>query len=234
MIASQHSIGAAHYVLCVLACVCQVLGATGAAATLDSDVLIVGSGMAGLTVAHELHKAGVRSVILEATDRIGGRMYSQPWDIAGDPTRRVVVEMGAQWIHGIDHNPIYKIAQELELEMYETPVHTGRHPDKFDAFFEAEQDGTTRQLVDHQDVLKLLQGVDDFRAAVKEARKLGMPDESLQVPTTHTHYPPPQTHTLPTYPPTLLTHTPLSNLVIDSSTNGMAHAQILPGAWGTR
>lgn len=134
----------------------------------------------GLTAAYELHKAGISSIILEATDRIGGRMYSKPWDIAGDPSRRVVVEMGAQWIHGIDHNPIYKIAKELGLEMFETPVHTGRHPDKYDAFFETSTDGVT-QLVEHQDVLKLLEGVDDFRAAVKDARKQGMPDESLQV-----------------------------------------------------
>lgn len=110
----------------------------------------------GLTVAHELRKAGVSTILLEATDRIGGRMYSKRWDIAGDPNRSVVIEMGAQWIHGIDHNPIYKLAKKLGLEMFTTPVHTGRHPDTYDSFFSTSQDGTTT-LINHTDVLAILE-----------------------------------------------------------------------------
>jgi monoamine oxidase len=107
-------------------------------------------------VAHELHKAGISTLLLEATDRVGGRMYSKRWDIEGDPNRSVVIEMGAQWIHGIDHNPIYKIAKKLGLEMFATPVHTGRHPDAFDAFFSTAQDGTT-EPINHTAVLTLLE-----------------------------------------------------------------------------
>src|SRR4051812_40959551 len=39
-------------------------------------VIVVGAGMAGLTAAHELLKAGHEPVILEARQRVGGRIYT--------------------------------------------------------------------------------------------------------------------------------------------------------------
>ncbi|MBE9121864.1 FAD-dependent oxidoreductase [Tychonema sp. LEGE 07199] len=42
----------------------------------DTEVAIVGAGVAGLVAAYELLKIGVKPVIFEATDRIGGRAYS--------------------------------------------------------------------------------------------------------------------------------------------------------------
>jgi len=47
-----------------------------AAARLNTTVLIVGGGLTGLTTAYELNKAGIDSVILEASPRIGGRVQS--------------------------------------------------------------------------------------------------------------------------------------------------------------
>jgi len=40
----------------------------------DTDVLIIGAGAAGLAAARELSHAGIRVIILEARDRIGGRI----------------------------------------------------------------------------------------------------------------------------------------------------------------
>ena len=44
--------------------------------TYDYDVIVVGAGMAGLSAAYELKKAGISVIILEQTDRCGGRLFS--------------------------------------------------------------------------------------------------------------------------------------------------------------
>ena len=44
--------------------------------TYDYDVIVVGAGMAGLSAAYELKKAGLSVIILEQTERYGGRVYT--------------------------------------------------------------------------------------------------------------------------------------------------------------
>ncbi|HXW93891.1 MAG TPA: NAD(P)/FAD-dependent oxidoreductase [Terriglobales bacterium] len=60
------------------------------------DVVILGAGAAGLAAAVELGGAGIRPTILEARERIGGRMFTQ-WDAASN----TAVELGAEFIHGL-------------------------------------------------------------------------------------------------------------------------------------
>jgi len=43
---------------------------------LECDVCVVGAGYAGLTAAHRLHQAGKSVVVLEARDRVGGRIWT--------------------------------------------------------------------------------------------------------------------------------------------------------------
>ena len=59
------------------------------------DVMIIGAGAAGLTAAAELSKHARRVLILEARDRIGGRIFT-----ARDPRLPTSVELGAEFIHG--------------------------------------------------------------------------------------------------------------------------------------
>jgi len=58
----------------------------------EADVVVVGAGLAGLSAADELLRAGLEPLVLEARDRVGGRTLSEP---IGDGT---VVELGGQWL----------------------------------------------------------------------------------------------------------------------------------------
>jgi monoamine oxidase len=73
-------------------------------------VLIVGAGIAGLTAAYYLDRAGVPVRIVEASKRLGGRILSQAQAIGTDTT----VELGGEFIDS-SHENIRKLAQELGL-----------------------------------------------------------------------------------------------------------------------
>jgi monoamine oxidase len=61
----------------------------------DPDVIIIGAGMAGLAAARELGRAGLSVCILEARNRIGGRVFT-----LHDAAYNVPIELGAEFIHG--------------------------------------------------------------------------------------------------------------------------------------
>ena len=65
----------------------------------DCDVIVIGAGAAGLIAAGELVEAGQRVTLLEARDRIGGRIWTRR-----ETGVAVPIELGAEFIHG--HAPI--------------------------------------------------------------------------------------------------------------------------------
>ncbi|XP_018598838.2 peroxisomal N(1)-acetyl-spermine/spermidine oxidase [Scleropages formosus] len=79
-------------------------------------VLVVGAGLAGLAAAAALYEAGFQHVqILEATEKPGGRI---------DTTRPFgpeIIELGANWIHGQEGNPLYSLAKEHGL-LHQDPL----------------------------------------------------------------------------------------------------------------
>jgi monoamine oxidase len=83
-----------------------------------ADVLVVGAGLAGLVAARDLTAAGRSVLVLEARDRVGGRVVSQ--DI-GDGN---IVEMGGQWA-GPTQDRLYALAAELGVATFPT-YDTGR------------------------------------------------------------------------------------------------------------
>jgi NADPH-dependent 2,4-dienoyl-CoA reductase/sulfur reductase-like enzyme len=66
----------------------------------DHDVVIVGAGAAGLYAAYTLDNLGFSVLVLEATDRHGGRVYS---DTLGD----VGIEHGAEELYGKNNNFVF-------------------------------------------------------------------------------------------------------------------------------
>ena len=62
---------------------------------MQCDVVVIGAGAAGLAAARVLSRAGVSAVVLEARDRIGGRIYTRE-----DPGLPLAVDLGGEFIHG--------------------------------------------------------------------------------------------------------------------------------------
>lgn len=60
-----------------------------------SQVLIVGGGVAGLVAAYEAMRMGLHPVLVEASDRLGGRLYSHVAGDPQDPDNSVICELGA-------------------------------------------------------------------------------------------------------------------------------------------
>ncbi|WP_347976479.1 NAD(P)/FAD-dependent oxidoreductase [Microbacterium sp. ProA8] len=77
---------------------------------LTRDVVIVGAGAAGTTAANELKKAGLSVVVLEARDRVGGRLWTDVIDGA-------MLEVGGQWVSP-DQDALKETLAELGLETY--------------------------------------------------------------------------------------------------------------------
>jgi monoamine oxidase len=60
-----------------------------------TDVVVIGAGVSGLAAARALRERGVRAEVLEARDRIGGRIFTHR-----DPRAPAPIELGAEFIHG--------------------------------------------------------------------------------------------------------------------------------------
>lgn len=70
----------------------------------DKQVLVIGAGMAGAKAARDLVDAGFNVTVIEARNRIGGRIWS-------DRSMGRAIDLGAAWIHGIDGNPLTALAK---------------------------------------------------------------------------------------------------------------------------
>ena len=83
----------------------------GEGSNLSVDVAVVGAGLSGLAAARRLADAGREVVVLEARERVGGRLLNAT---LGDG---VTVDLGGQWV-GSDHVRVQRLAAELGIEIF--------------------------------------------------------------------------------------------------------------------
>lgn len=128
------------------------------------QVLIIGGGMAGASAAYWLRALGINAVILEAQDRLGGRIYSSK-QFAG-----ATLDMGAAWIHDSKNSPLTYLTQAFGIQTFLTD-------------FTFLMYGLKNQLFSQDDFLAIAFDYVYLMAIVQQYRayfmRLGLPDQPL-------------------------------------------------------
>jgi monoamine oxidase len=84
-------------------------------AGMECDVVVIGAGMAGLAAADALAGKGLRVHVLEARDRVGGRVHTR-----NEPGWPLPIEAGAEFLHGLAPS-LETLRRQLGLRRYEVP-----------------------------------------------------------------------------------------------------------------
>ncbi|HZF26929.1 MAG TPA: NAD(P)/FAD-dependent oxidoreductase [Steroidobacteraceae bacterium] len=79
------------------------------------DIAIVGAGAAGIAAARRLQSEGLRPLILEARDRVGGRAHTDTSSFG------LPLDRGCAWLHSADQNPWAALAREQGVTILERP-----------------------------------------------------------------------------------------------------------------
>jgi monoamine oxidase len=124
------------YHLCAVGACSQTLHtcANLVRASSKPDVVVIGAGAAGIAAALALHAKGIGVVVLEARERIGGRVWTHR-----DRLTPVPIELGAEFIHG-RAEVLEEILQEAQLARIDVAggrwIATRRQIRRLDDFWE--------------------------------------------------------------------------------------------------
>lgn len=112
-----------------------------------SEVIIIGAGFAGLSAALTLKKAGVDAIVLEARDRVGGRVKTA---YLPDGTQ---IDLGGEWI-GPTQDHMYRLARKYKVEIFPTQGE-GEDIIYYDGQFMTEEPQEVLDLYDKLDEMAL-------------------------------------------------------------------------------
>lgn len=91
----------------------SVAGGADCSRTSGYDAIVVGAGLAGLAAARELDRLGRDVLVLEATDRVGGRAFVGRIATGRPGEAPVPVDYGGAWIHGVATNPLTALVDQM-------------------------------------------------------------------------------------------------------------------------
>ena len=134
----------------------------------SKKVIVIGAGVAGLSAARELLRHGIEPLVLEARNRVGGRILT-----VRDDRSPVAIELGAEFVHG-KHPILWDLLQRIHTPIRELPHGGGL--DETDAIFEQMKSAREQSFADFigkvkadNDVKRAATGfVEGFNAAHKE------------------------------------------------------------------
>jgi len=75
------------------------------------SVIVIGAGISGLAAAYKLKQNGVSVILIEARNRVGGRIFTHKFDEPG-----LTCELGAEWV-GASHTRLIELCDEFGLEL---------------------------------------------------------------------------------------------------------------------
>lgn len=81
----------------------------------DADVVVVGAGAAGIAAARRVQFANRKVVVVEASNRIGGRCWTDT------ETFGVPFDRGARWLYTQNANPVARLARSVSMDVYAAP-----------------------------------------------------------------------------------------------------------------
>lgn len=139
----------------------------------EVEVIVIGAGIAGLTAARDLSIDGYDVLVLEARDRIGGRIWTS--NLLGSPT-----DLGASWIHGFEDNPIARLARRHKLEIIRTDI-SSVSPSRYRSVALYEENGrrlSSQENVEIADMMAdFLEFISQKQAEGKEMSLLAVEEE---------------------------------------------------------
>ena len=132
---------------------------------MKKKIIILGGGLSGIYLGYRLKKAGFSIEILEANDRIGGRMYTKN-------TENTKVELGAAWLWKYNVE-LLKVCNELDVSLFEQYM-------KGDALFEPTKKQTPQrfQVPKNQEISYRIAG---GTATILEKLSKGFLENELQL-----------------------------------------------------
>ncbi len=122
----------------------------------DYDVIIIGAGAAGLAAASTLARQGYRIALVEARDRLGGRVYT-----IRPPGAALPIELGADFVHGRP-DETFALAAESGIRLYEQ---MGRawDADEDDDILQPDEDDDDDADDDEGDVGAIFAAINDWQ-----------------------------------------------------------------------